>query len=240
VERLLLILEREVPSLVVRQRFLAWGAAVAPLVVPVEAGAASRGVGVELSAEVRDTYYTTMPTFTLSDPTETPLRTARPGTLPSIGPEDFVGGGVDCALVSNDRLLWPIIGLTVAGAVGQSPRVVTSLDGTMVEMHPWTAVNITVLLPGFGVRAKERRWMFAALARPIVTATTMAYTLANGATSVDPDARASAATIGLRADLEVCRRLDPATRACLFVSPNLYEYRWLDGGSVGLRWEAGP
>ncbi len=169
-------------------------AGVTPLLVAAEARAGSRGTVLDFSVDVRDTYYAKMPTFTLSDPTSTPLRTVGAGTLPSVGPEHFLTFGFDCGLATDDRLLIPLLGMTLGGAIGSTPRVITSLDGTIAEMHPWTAFAITVLLPGIGVRAKERRWMFAASARPTVTAITMAYTLANGSASVDPDSRACAAT----------------------------------------------
>jgi hypothetical protein len=71
----------------------------------------------------------------------------------------------------------------------------------------------------------------------------MTATVADGSSSLDlSDQNDSvfAVTLGVRADAEVCRRLDPIERACLFVSPALYEFSALNGGSIGLRWEVGP
>jgi hypothetical protein len=49
-----------------------------------------------------------------------------------------------------------------------------------------------------------------------------------------------AARVGVRTDVEACRRIDPIERACVFLSPALYEFSAFKGGSAGLRWEFGP
>jgi hypothetical protein len=120
--------------------------------------------------------------------------------------------------------------------------VVTSLDGTIVHMQTWTADMLTLLLPGFGMRAKARRWMFEGALRPVGTFVWMSARAADGADSSDlGDGHAFfAAGIGLRAELEACRRIDPVERVCLLLSPALYEFTALNGGSIGLRWEVGP
>jgi hypothetical protein len=57
-----------------------------------------------------------------------------------------------------------------------------------------------------------------------------------GFTDIDP---LNSVSFTLRAQLSVCRRLDPSERVCLSVTPNIYQWGWGNGGSVSLRWEIG-
>jgi hypothetical protein len=121
--------------------------------------------------------------------------------------------------------------------------VITGLDGSIVHLQTWTSKMATLLLPGFGVRAVRRRWMFELSARGVLSVAWMTATVADAGSSLDlteQNDSVLAVTLGARADAEVCRRLDPVERACLFVSPVLYEFSAFNGGSIGLRWEVGP
>src|SRR5207244_2385714 len=137
------------------------------------------------------------------------------------------------------RWEFPIFGLTGGGAIGQSPRVVSSVDGTMVEMKPWTAGAITLLLPGVGMRFKARRWMFSANVRFVATWVWEQAAYASGRWTDERPPALWASTFGSRAHLEACRRLDFEQRLCIFAEPHLYEFSGMNGASAGLRWEYG-
>ncbi len=180
----------------------------------------------------------TTPKLAFDDVVVTPLRSIRAGGLGSAGPLTFVGGHVDSSIVVSDRWVFPMVGGGAYGALGESPRTLTSLDGSIIELRPWTTYRVDLLLPGVGVRFKERRWAFAGTVRPAYTFLGMNAAIASGATSKVVEASGSAPA--LRMSVEACRRVDPTNRACLFVAPNLYEVRFMNGGSIGLRWEWGP
>src|SRR5262249_45786708 len=135
-------------------------AACALSFVAMRAHAREPRVDLVGSVDVRDWYLRRMPTFDLGDTTDLKFRTLGPGRLPSTGPQHFLAFYTDSDLVYDDHLVFPMLGIGAMGAIGQSPRVVTSVDGTIVDMHPWTSWGISFLLPGIGYRFKERRWMF--------------------------------------------------------------------------------
>lgn len=193
----------------------------------------------EISLDVRDYWLRSMPTFSLSDATQIGVRSVGAGVLPTTGEQHFLGFGVDSKYVYQQRWEFPIIGLVGAGAIGQSPRVVTSLDGTMVDMKPWTAAAFTLLLPGVGLRFKSGRWMFGANVRFAASFVWEQVSFASGRSTDETPPAVWAATFGARAHAEICRRLDPEERLCLFIEPHLYEFSGMNGGSAGLRWEYG-
>jgi len=193
--------------------------------------------------DVRDYYLHAMPQLDVG-PLATPLRNVQ-GTLPSTGQQQFLGLTVDTLYIKNARWEFPLFGITAATALGSSPRVVTSLDGSIVEMRPWTAGAATFLLPGVGVRANVRRWKLSMSVRAIASVVWLNAVVANGNVGINTGDKTdgstiSAATFGARASFELCRRTDPVTRACLFVEPHLYEFGFMNGGSAGLRMEFGP
>jgi hypothetical protein len=209
------------------------------VVAPGAAHARDRSA-FELSFDVREHWYRSMPRLKLGGAQETYLRTVEGGELPSTGSQHFLAAVIDSAYISNDRLEIPIFGVGGAAAIGSSPRVITSLDGSMVELKPWTTGMVTFFLPGIGVRFKERRWMFAARARLTGTMMWMNAAVATGRDVVGFDSSPTTSAFGLRAELEVCRRMDPTNRLCLLVSPHVLEFGVMNGGSLGLRWEIGP
>jgi hypothetical protein len=209
-----------------------------------EARAAGPDVHLETSVDVRAMELRRMPAMVLQSPYDTSIRTLPAGAaLASTGPQTLVGITYDAGIAIGRRWSVPLFGLEFAWSVGSSPDVVTGLDGSIVHLHTWTSKMVTLLLPGFGVRAVRRRWMFELSARGVVSIAWMTATVADANSSLDlSDQNDSVfgATFGVRADAEVCRRLDPIQRACLFVSPALFEFSALNGGSIGLRWEVGP
>jgi hypothetical protein len=197
---------------------------------------------IQTALDARDLWMRALPPIDLHSPYDGLPRTVSAGTLPSAGPHQFMAITWDTSLTIADRWLVPVLGLQYGWSFGESPDVVTSLDGTIVHMQTWTTNVLTALLPGVGVRTKARRWMFSADVRPVASFVWMSAMAAQGTDSSDlADGHSLfAAGLGVRAELEACRRIDPVQRACLVVSPALYEFSALNGGSIGLRWEVGP
>jgi len=197
---------------------------------------------LQTALDARDVWMRALPPIDLHSPYDGLPRTVPAGTLPSAGAHQFMAITWDTSLTIDDRWLIPILGIQYGWSVGESPDVVTSLDGTIVHMQTWTTNVLTALLPGAGVRGKVRRWMFSADVRPVASFVWMSAMAAQGTNSSDLGDGHSlfAVGLGVRAELEACRRVDPVQRACLVVSPALYEFSAMNGGSIGLRWEVGP
>lgn len=171
----------------------------------------------------------------------TPLRLVPPTKFPATGSQAMAAVSADLAVTIDGRWLVPIFGASYGWAIGQSSRVETADDGSIVELRPSTSSLVRLLLPGFGARINERRWAFSADVRPVVSLFWMSVSVADGATSSPVGSGAVLATaLGARLDLEACRRIDPVERACLLLSPAVYEFSFMNGGSLGLRWEIGP
>jgi len=152
--------------------------------------------------------------------------------------ESFLGAGFGIEAVVHDRVRLPILGFSLASAIGSSPRVFGSIDGSIVEVDTWKSGLLTVLFPGYGFRIKDRRWMFEGAAQP-----GLAYLFTSGAVAQGAaryDASFHAASFLVQVDLAACRRIDPVERACLFAAPAIYEFGVFQAWTVGFRWELGP
>lgn len=145
--------------------------------------------------------------------------------------------GFDAGLAIDDRWMVPLFGGNAGWAVGSHDSLVTSIDGSIAGVRPWTTFRGDILLPGLGRRWKHRRSSWGAALRTGVTYTSMKGTVAAGTESVPLELQAT--TFLLQAEIEACRRLDPTTRVCLLVAPRIYEHQLLNGVSVGLRMEWG-
>ena len=212
--------------------------ALGGLLVAPSANADSPPMVLEAQGGLELVWIRATPKLSLGSVIETPVRTLRDGELGSAGPLSFLGGHLDTSIVVSDRWIFPVAGGGGFVAAGPSARNLTSVDGSFVELRPWTAYRVDLLLPGFGVRFKERRWAFAGTVRAAYTFVGMNAAIAGGASWKVVEVKGSAPA--LRMSIEACRRVDPTNRACLFVAPNLYEVSFLNGGSIGLQWEWGP
>jgi hypothetical protein len=157
--------------------------------------------------------------------------------VPMRGGLTSVGGYLDTQLTIADRTTMPLFGFGYYGAVGSYATVVSSLDGSVANIEPWTAYRWDLLLPGLGGRWKHRRWMVEASVRTGVAAIGMHGSVATGADThrVDP----SGLSFLLAGQASVCRRLDPWQRLCVEVAPRIYDFGFLNGATAGLRWEWG-
>jgi hypothetical protein len=159
------------------------------------------------------------------------------GDVPMRGGTTMLGGYVDAAVVLDDRFLLPLIGGGYYAAGGSYDAVITSRDGSIVRMQPWTTESLDIYLPGLGYRVKRRRWLFGAAVRTGVSFLAMEGLLADGIEWSPLETKRT--TFLLQAELEVCRRLDPTTRVCLQVAPRIYDHTLLNGVMFGLRAEWG-
>jgi hypothetical protein len=221
-----------------RARWLLRAGAITVVLAVTSSASADRGTGLDGSLSALALWMPYVPTLAVPL-TETPVRTIQGGTLPPSGPLYFGGVAVDSSFVHRGHLVIPLLGVSGALAVGQSDAVTSSLDGSLAEERPWTAFRFEFLLPGLGVRATVRRWSVSATLRPYVVGILMDATVATAGGSSDLSTP-SRVGLGLRGDLEGCRRLDPLNRFCVFVAPTVYDFGSLNGGSAGVRWEVGP
>jgi hypothetical protein len=159
------------------------------------------------------------------------------GSIPMRGGLATVGPYLDIALTLDDRWSIPLLGGAGYWSVGSYDAVVTSYEGSIVNVRPWSAFRGDLLLPGLGRRFKHRRYMWGAAMRMGLSYLSMGGSLADGAESVPLDL--SATTFLVQAELEACRRLDPTTRVCLHVAPHVYDFSLLNGLTFGFRAEWG-
>lgn len=201
--------------------------------------ARARGGGGELwfAADVHGQWLRRLPMLE-SEAVETDTRAVPKGEHVVPGALALLGVQVAFGFTVDDRIVLPLSGASVGTSIGSYRRVRTSVDGSIAELHPWTTSHWTLLLPGLGVRGKDRRLQWQVLVRPGVGWTAMGGQVAAAGQAAELSATAS--TFTLRAEGELCRRLDPVSRVCLFAGPTLYEHGWLNGGLAGLRWEGGP
>lgn len=168
---------------------------------------------------------------------DTAARTVQRRDVPIGGSVTALGGSFELSLVVEDR--WVIYGFGAGTyvATGSYAPVITGVDGSIARIRPWTMVDIDLTTPGLAYRMKRRRWMFAAGLRTGVTLMHVDATVAGGSSSEDMPL--NGVSFMLQAELEACRRLDPATRVCLAISPRVYDFGILNGGTLGLRMEWG-
>lgn len=172
-----------------------------------------------------------------SDPEQLPGRDVAARPLPRTPNALLWQGSLSVGLRIGDHWVVPVVGMSLGlGMLGWNPKLVTSSDGSMVSVLP-RVTQVTFLLPGIGRRWTQRRWDFSASVRTLAMYTAMPATVASGGTTTD--ITVDAWSLGIRGELDACRRLDPANRLCLVVAPHLYESGFLNGGSAGLRWEIG-
>ena len=160
------------------------------------------------------------------------------GRLPSVGHLTLAGASGDLTLTLDRHIVLPIAGIGLSAAVGSSPRVLSSVDGSIVEQRPWTTYMGDLLLPGIGYRIKERRWMFSGVVRTGLSYVSTSGSAASGADT--SEIRGSALSVMVRVELEACRRIDPTERVCFAVSPSIYQFGFGNAVTAGLRWEFGP
>lgn len=160
------------------------------------------------------------------------------GRIPVPGGFAFLGAHFDLALTVSDRWQFPLVGAAIYGALGSFDAVVTSYDGSIVRLRPWTAIKPEILLPGIGYRWKQRRNQFGVALRTGASFVKMGGSIAYGGEPVPLDL--TAGSFMLQLEVEACRRLDPTTRVCVHVAPRIYDHEFINGGIIGIRMEWGP
>ena len=148
-----------------------------------------------------------------------------------------MGASLEFAMTVDAHVVIPVFGLAAYAALGSYDTVITSADGSIATVRPWTAYRLDALLPGIGYRVTQRRWMFQADIRTGVSVMLMEGTIAGGSSETETPLTAISGV--LVAELEACRRLDPVTRVCLQLAPRIYDFGFMNGGTLGLRVEWG-
>lgn len=190
-----------------------------------------------LSGGVTGTWLPSAPSMSFDLGTDGPYRSPS-GSSARLGfPLGFVGVGGQFNLLLGQRWFVPLLGASYSTAVGPSPRAIVSIDGSIAELRPWASKLFDVTAVGLGYRAKVRRWLFAADVSVGLAFLYMPGTVATGLEV--QDASTMAVTPTARLNVQGCRRFDPENRLCLVLQPSIYEWGWLNGGSVSLRWEFG-
>ncbi len=159
------------------------------------------------------------------------------GDIATRGHLVMFGGHMDGGFTVSDRWIVPLFGIGLYGAVGSYDDVLTSYQGSIASLRPWSAYTADFLLPGFGVRSKHRRWMITGLVRTGASVVWEGGSISDGPGVTTFEGKAG--TFLLAGQIEACRRLDPEQRLCLDFQPRLYEFGWLNGATIGLRYEIG-
>ena len=209
------------------------GVAVAIL---ASAPAARADVDFAVGGTVGAAWMRSLPALT-SASTMTAAREVSGTRIPIGGALTWAGAGFELGASVDDRIVVPGIGIAAYGAVGSYDTIITSADGSIARVHPWTAYRLDILLPGIGYRWKHRRFMIQTSLRTGVSAMFMDGSIAGGAS--DAATSLSGFSAVLEVQLEACRRLDPVTRVCLQVAPRIYDFGFMNGGTLGLRVEWG-
>lgn len=178
-----------------------------------------------------------MPALRSSGVTATVARDVPEGKVPIGGSLTLLGAGLDVAMTADDRWMFPVLGFGGYGAVGSHDAVVSSLDGSIAHVRPWSAYELDLLLPGVGYRVKKRRFLFSASVRTGVVWLAAGGSVAAAGESV-PISLVGVSGL-VQAEIEACRRLDPIMRVCLQVAPRIYDFGFMNGGTVGVRIEWG-
>jgi len=211
---------------------------IAIVFVPASAEAAN-GTAVSFTIDAHGQWLRALPTVQ-TEQTEIGLRSSLPETKHRLpGGAAFVGAQAIYGVVIDDRWIYPLVGVGVGTAAGRYRPTPASVDGSIAQLNLWTARYYTLLLPGIGMRGKDRRWMGQIVLRPGIAWLALDGHIASGAHPFEMTANAKASFF-VRAEIEACRRLDPVSRVCAFLAPSLYEHTWFGGAQLGLRWEMGP
>lgn len=198
---------------------------------------ASAQIKVDLQASAGGSWMRSAPSVGIS-PTEGNTIRVPDGDTARLGiPLGFVGIGAGIDVRLSRALYLPTLGVSWWRAVGSSPTVVTSVDGSIVQLRPYRASLLDVTLLGIGVRAPLRRWLVSADVAFSLTIFTIPGVVAAGAYEEETTGIRASPTI--RIDVAGCRRFDPSNRLCLALSPNVYSFGLFNGGTLTLRWEIG-
>lgn len=129
------------------------------------------------------------------------------------------------------------VGVELSGSTDQTAAAFASVDGTSGRLLGSTLHTTTLFPGGIGYRARTRRLVAGITALPFVDLRYVDAELAVGGAT--QKATASAVTVGVRADLAVCPRLESWAALCAFMSPDIVGTNALHGFLAGLRMEVG-
>ncbi len=214
---------------------------VATLFAPRVASARNRGRAAgEVSLRLTLQHMPSLPAGSLRESTVSDLRLyPENASVPMGNPMTYVGleGGI--AFTLDDRWVLPFVSVGVYAPVGPMPDVLTNIAGSVARVSPSTGYRVDASFLGLGFRQNDRRFSYGFRILPYVAfvpsmSTAVlegsAFTLLGGTRFIWG---------AVRFEGEACRRLDPYRRACLVVSPSIFEGRWLNGLALSLKVELG-
>jgi hypothetical protein len=194
-------------------------------------------VRVDVGASVGGAWMPSAPPVSIAPGPDSFLRFPQGSTARLGIPLGFVGAGV-YATVKTSRLVYvPTLGVSYFGAVGPSPRITASVDGSFVDLRPFRSSIIDVSLIGIGLQAPLRRWQVSADVTAGFALFFVPGTVVAG--NLNEETTATALSPTVRLNFVGCRRFDPWTRLCAVLTPNVYSFGFFNGGMLSLRWEIG-
>lgn len=213
------------------------GSCVIAATLLLSGAASAQQVRVDIGAYGGGAWMPSAPAVHVSPELDSAIRFPDGSTGRLAVPLGFVGAGVYASFRLSRLVYIPTLGVSYWGAVGPSPRITASVDGTFVELRPYRSSMVDVTVVGIGLQAPLRRWQVSADVLAGFSLFFIPGSVAAG--NLIEETTASALSPTVRLNFTGCRRFDPWTRLCLVVSPNVYNFGFLNGGIVTLRWEIG-
>jgi len=211
------------------------------LTLPRAASARNRGRGAgEVSLRLTLQHMPSLPAGSLRETTGTDLRFYPEGaSIPMGNPMTFVGLEGGFAFTLDDRWVLPFLSVGVYAPVGPMPDVLSNIAGSVVRVSPSTGYRVDASFLGLGFRQNDRRFSYGFRIMPYIAFMPSLSTAVLEGNAFTPLSGTRVIWGAVRFEGEACRRLDPYRRACLVVTPSIFEGRWLNGLALSLKVELG-
>lgn len=149
-----------------------------------------------------------------------------------------VEGGI--ALSYGDRTIVHLFNLGISHTVGSAPLVLSSARGREYQVSLASVFRFDVALFGIGHRWTHKRAAIEVSASPVFAVFSGIQPMyADGAGLTPSTLKSSTVLLGVRIDLDICRRLDPQRRVCAELSASPVEGRLFNGLGFGVKMEWG-
>lgn len=216
-------------------------ATVTLLAAPGTASARNHGRGAgEVSLRLTLQHMPSLPAGSLREATSSDLRFYPEGaSVPMGNPMTYVGLEGGFAFTLDDRWVLPFLSVGVYAPVGPMPDVLTNIAGSVARVSPSTGYRIDASFLGLGFRQNDRRFSYGFRILPYVAFMPSMSTAVLEGNTFTPLGGTRVIWGAVRFEGEACRRLDPYRRACLVVTPSIFEGRWLNGLALSLKVELG-
>jgi hypothetical protein len=198
-----------------------------------------RGAG-EVSLRLTLQHMPSLPAGALRQGTSTDLRFyPEDARIPMGNPMTFVGLEGGFAFTLDDRWVLPFLSVGVYAPVGPMPDVLSNIAGSVVRVSPSTGYRMDASFLGLGFRQNDRRFSYGFRIMPYIAFMPSLSSAVLEGNAFTPLSGTRVIWGAVRFEGEACRRLDPYRRACLVVTPSIFEGRWLNGLALSLKVELG-